>query len=59
MTFSKSGPKSCNGLPEQQFDIADLQEFLRKEFEFVKGLNYDHITPSGSAQNYSFCLFRR
>lgn len=59
MTFSKSGPKSCSGLPVQQFDISDLQEFLRKEFEFVKGLNYDHITPSGSAQNYSVCLFNK
>ena len=59
MTFSKSGPKSCSGLPVQQYDIADLQEFFSKEFEFVKGLNYDHITPSGSAQNYSVCLFRK
>lgn len=59
MTFSKSGPKSCSGLPVQQYDIVDLQEFFSKEFEFVKGLNYDHITPSRSAQNYSVCLFRR
>ena len=59
MTFSKSGPKSCSGLPVQQYDIVDLQEFFSKEFEFVKGLNYDHITPSRSAQNYSVCLFKR
>jgi 2-polyprenyl-3-methyl-5-hydroxy-6-metoxy-1,4-benzoquinol methylase len=59
MTFSKSGPKSCSGLPVQQYDVADLEAFFSQKFELIKSLNYDHITPSESAQNYSVCLFRR
>lgn len=59
MTFSKSGPKTCSGLPVQQYDIHELEEFFSHEFELIESLNYDHITPSGSAQNYSVCLFQR
>lgn len=59
MTFSKSGPKSCSGLPVEQYDIADLEAFFSREFELVKSFNYDHITPSGSAQNYTVCLLKR
>ncbi|KPQ13556.1 MAG: hypothetical protein HLUCCX10_12625 [Algoriphagus marincola HL-49] len=59
MTFSKSGPKTCSGLPVQQYDIQDLEEFFDQEFELTKSLNYDHITPSGIAQNYSVALLRR
>jgi cyclopropane fatty-acyl-phospholipid synthase-like methyltransferase len=58
-TFSKSGPSICSGLPVQQYDIQDLEEFFGQEFLLLEGFNYDHITPSGSAQNYSVCLFRR
>lgn len=59
MTFSKSGPKTCSGLPIQQYNIADLEEFFNQEFELIRSLNYDHFTPSGAAQNYSVGLFRR
>lgn len=58
-TFSKSGPNTCSGLPVQQYDIQDLEAFFWQEFHLLEGINYDHITPSGSAQNYSVCLFRR
>lgn len=58
-TFSKSGPNTCSGLPVQQYDIQDLEEFFGQEFHLLEGINYDHITPSGSAQNYSVCLFRK
>lgn len=59
MTFSKSGPKTCSGLPVQQYDISDLEGFFSQGFDLVEGLNYDHNTPSGVTQNYSVCLFRR
>lgn len=59
MTFSKSGPKSCSGLPVQQYDIQDLENFFIHKFELLEGLNYDHLTPSGSVQNYTVCFFRK
>lgn len=58
-TFSKSGPSICSGLPVQQYDIQDLKEFFRLGFHLLEGINYDHITPAGSPQNYSVCLFQR
>lgn len=58
-TFSKSGPSICSGLPVQQYDIHDLEEFFSPEFQLLEGINYDHITPAGSPQNYSVCLFQR
>ncbi|MEB2785338.1 class I SAM-dependent methyltransferase [Algoriphagus persicinus] len=58
-TFSKSGPSICSGLPVKQYDIQDLEEFFRPEFHLLEGINYDHITPAGSPQNYSVCLFQR
>lgn len=58
-TFSKSGPSICSGLPVQQYDIQDLEEFFRLGFHLLEGINYDHITPAGSPQNYSVCLFQR
>lgn len=58
-TFSTSGPSICSGLPVQQYDIQDLVEFVRPEFHLLEGINYDHITPAGSPQNYSVCLFQR
>lgn len=59
MTFSKTGPTTCSGLPVQQYDITDLERFFFKKFELIDSMNYDHITPSGTAQNYSVCLFRK
>lgn len=58
-TFSSKGPKTCSGLPVQQYDIQDLEEFFGTEFQLLEGINYDHITPGGSPQNYSVCLFQR
>jgi cyclopropane fatty-acyl-phospholipid synthase-like methyltransferase len=58
-TFSKSGPSVCSGLSVQQYDIQDLEEFFRPGFHLLEGINYDHITPGGSPQNYSVCLFQR
>lgn len=59
MTFSRSGPSTCSGLPVQQYDEADLKSMFIQEFDCIKNLNYDHITPSGSPQNYTVALFRR
>lgn len=58
-TFSKNGPNTCSGLPVKQYDVQDLEVFFGQEFQLLEGINYDHITPSGSPQNYSVCLFRR
>jgi SAM-dependent methyltransferase len=57
-TFSEKGPSTCSGLPVQRYSISELQEVWSPNFEWVYGLNLDHITPSGSVQAYSFGLFQ-
>ncbi|SDD33169.1 Methyltransferase domain-containing protein [Algoriphagus faecimaris] len=58
-TFSPKGPNTCSGLPICQYSIAALSHFFSKSFRLFEGFNYDHITPSGSIQNYSMAILRR
>ena len=58
-TFSDKGPDTCSGLPVQRYSIADLQQVVAPHFEWMHGMNLDHLTPSGNKQAYTFGLFRR
>ena len=58
-TFSDQGPPKCSGLEITQYSIADLQALLTPTFEMIDSMNYDHITPTGNKQNYSFCSFKK
>lgn len=58
-TFSKQGPDKCSGIPIVQYSIEELNEKFSIFFHFIKGFNIDHITPSGTKQNYTFCCFKR
>lgn len=56
-TFSKSEPSRCSGLPVSQYDLKDLEAFFAPEFRMEDGTNFNHITPSGGKQHYSFARF--
>lgn len=58
-TFSTNGPKKCSGIDIRQYSEASMVEQLKKYFQKVKCFTIDHITPSGAAQNYIFCSFRK
>jgi len=58
-TFSKTGPEKCSGIPIVQHSIEDLKVKFSKSFKYLKGLNVDHITPSGNKQNFTFCIFKK
>jgi len=58
-TFSDQGPIKCSGLEIAQYSVADLNALLTPPFVMIDSMNYDHITPTGNKQNYSFCSFKR
>jgi 2-polyprenyl-3-methyl-5-hydroxy-6-metoxy-1,4-benzoquinol methylase len=58
-TFSEKGPDKCSGLPVKQYSIQNLESVFSPHFRLIKALNIDHFTPTGQAQNYSFCCFKK
>lgn len=58
-TFSENGPAKCSGLPIKQYTQDQLQSQLRKDFEKIKCINEDHITPFQTRQNFLFCSFKK
>jgi len=57
-TFSVDGPKKCSGLEIKQYDEEGMKEkFEQADFDNVECKREDHITPSGTIQNFVFCSF--
>jgi ubiquinone/menaquinone biosynthesis C-methylase UbiE len=58
-TFSDEGPKKCSGLDIKQYTEPELQNLLAKNFEKIKCVTEDHITPFNTVQNFLFCSFKK
>ena len=59
-TFSLDGPKKCSGLEIQQYDEGGMKAIFEQfNFKHVECKREDHITPSGSVQNFVFCSFMK
>ena len=58
-TFSENGPKKCSGIEIRQYSETTMTERLKLFFEKIKCITIDHITPSGTIQNFIFCSFRK
>ena len=58
-TFSTNGPRSCSGLPVNQYSEKSLSELLRKGFEKIKCVTVNHHTPLNTVQNFLFCSFKK
>lgn len=58
-TFSTDGPTKCSGLPVKQYDEQRLTEILNSDFNKIKCITEDHITPFNTKQNFLFCSFNR
>lgn len=58
-TFSENGPDMCSGLKVQQYSENQLSEIFKKGFNKIESFTEDHLTPSGSYQNFLFCVFKR
>ena len=58
-TFSENGPDKCSGLPIKQYTENQLQGQLQQDFEKIKCINEDHVTPFQTRQNFLFCSFKK
>lgn len=58
-TFSDKGPKKCSGLDVKQYTENEMEQLLQPGFEKIECTTEDHTTPSGTTQNFLYCVFRR
>lgn len=56
-TFSESGPDRCSGLDVRKYSEQVLEKTLADNFEKVKCIHEDHVTPFNTVQNFLFCSF--
>lgn len=58
-TFSEIGPKKCSGLDIRQYSATSLERMFKDDFTKLICKTEDHITPFNTAQNFTFCSFKR
>ncbi|MGN6511856.1 MAG: class I SAM-dependent methyltransferase, partial [Chitinophaga sp.] len=58
-TFSENGPEKCSGLTIRQYTESSLAARFEEQFEKLKCITEDHVTPFGTKQNFLFCSFRK
>ena len=58
-TFGPSGPQQCSGLDICRYDAKALASFFGLEFELVRSIEKEHVTPWGGAQQFTYATIRR
>jgi SAM-dependent methyltransferase len=58
-TFGPGGPEQCSGLPVERYDCDKLTAFFGAEFQLVRCFEQQHMTPGGTAQEFTYAVFRR
>lgn len=58
-TFALDGPEKCSGLTVERYDADKLARTLGPEFRPEASWRDDHVTPWGSAQTFTWSVFRR
>jgi SAM-dependent methyltransferase len=58
-TFSENGPTKCSGLEIKQYSEPTMTARFAADFEKLKCLYEDHVTPANKVQHFIFCGFRR
>lgn len=56
-TFSVDGPTKCSGIEIRQYSEESMSELFDPSFRLERTLRQNHITPSGSKQNFLFGTF--
>lgn len=57
--FGPEGPTTCSGLPVHRWSAEELEAFLEPELGIEERATEEHVTPSGAAQQFVVCRFRR
>lgn len=58
-TFSENGPDKCSDLNVKQYSEKEMTATFSQNFEKIECFTENHTTPSGSSQNFLFCIFKR
>lgn len=58
-TFAPTGPERCSGLPVRRYSAEALRAAFGPGFELVETRPQVHRTPTGSSQDFVWCLLRR
>jgi len=58
-TFSTNGPLKCSGLEIKQYAEETLEHTFEHDFEKIRCITENHITPFNTAQNFLFCSFKK
>lgn len=58
-SFSENGPTKCSGINIRQYSEEKFTNLFEHSFSKVKCFYVDHQTPSGSIQNFVFCVFKK
>jgi hypothetical protein len=58
-TFAPTGPERCSGLPVCRYSAGALAAELGSSYRLIETRPETHLTPSGRAQDFTWCLFRR
>jgi len=58
-TFGPQGPARCSGLDTCRYDADSLAKELGTPFQLTESLLSDHVTPSGSCQQFLYARFVR
>lgn len=58
-TFSENGPTKCSGLEIKQYTEQTLTNELKNDFDKIRCVTEDHLTPFNTTQNFLFCSFKR
>lgn len=57
-TFALDGPEKCSGLTVERYDADTLAATLGADFALMDSWRDTHLTPWGSAQAFTWCVFR-
>ncbi len=58
-TFSENGPAKCSGLEIKQYSEASMSTRFEINFDRIKCIEEEHITPFNTTQNFLFCSFKK
>jgi ubiquinone/menaquinone biosynthesis C-methylase UbiE len=58
-TFAEDGPEKCSGLPVMRYSADALHAEFGARFTLLRHELEEHHTPSGTVQQFIYCLCRR
>ena len=58
-TFSENGPEKCSGLQIKQYSESSMSSTFKNDFDKIKCVTENHVTPFNTIQNFLFCSFKR